>query len=220
MLVINLKAYEETIGKKALDLLEAAEKVSEELNINIVISPQFTDIYPLSIKAKRVKIFAQHFDIIQPGPFTGHILPQAVKEAGAKGVILNHSEKQLKIEEIKKGIEIAKNLGLETIVCSNDDIIGKSIAIFSPDYIAIEPPDLISTGISVSKARPEIIERAVRMIKEMNSNVKILVGAGITYKEDVKKSLELGADGVLVSSAVTKSKNFYEKIRELAEGFI
>lgn len=220
MLVINLKSYIETIGKRGLELLEAAEKVAEEYDIDIVIAPQFTDIYLLSKNAKKVKIFAQHIDPIEPGAYTGHILPEAVKEAGAVGTLINHSEKPMKIIDIEKAINIAKRLGLITVVCANDNIVGAAIAKFNPNYVAVEPPELIGTGISVSTARPEIVINSVKMIKEINSNIKVLVGAGISNREDVKKALEFGAEGVLLSSAVTKANNFYEKIKELAEGFI
>ncbi|BFI73129.1 triosephosphate isomerase [Nanoarchaeota archaeon] len=219
MLAINLKAYKETIGKKAIELLEAAEKVAEEYGIEIVIAPQYVDIYPLAQKAKKVKIFSQHIDPVEPGAFTGHVLPESVKEAGAVGTLLNHSEKQMKVEEIEKAINIAKNLGLTTIVCANDNLVGAALAKLDPDYIAVEPPELIGTGISVSKAKPEIVINSVKMIKEVNPKVKVLVGAGISNKDDVKKALELGAEGVLLASAVTKANNFYEKIKELAEGF-
>ena len=220
MLVINLKSYIETIGKRGLELLEAAEKVAEEYGINIVIAPQFTDIYLLAKNVKKVKIFAQHIDPIEPGAHTGYILPEAVKEAGAVGTLINHSEKPMKIIDIEKAINMAKRLGLTTIVCANDEIVGAAIAKLNPDYVAVEPPELIGTGISVSTAKPEIVINSVKMIKEVNPNVKVLVGAGISNKEDVKKALEYGAEGVLLASAVTKAKNFYEKIKELAEGFI
>ena len=220
MLVINLKSYIETIGKRGLELLEAAEKVAEEYGIDIAIAPQFTDIYLLSKNSKKVKIFAQHIDPIEPGAYTGHVLPEAVKEAGAVGTLINHSEKPMKIIDIEKAINIAKRLGLITVACANDSIVGAAIAKFNPDYVAVEPPELIGTGISVSTARPEIVINSVKMIKEINSNIKVLVGAGISNREDVKKALEFGAEGVLLSSAVAKANNFYEKIKELAEGFI
>jgi triosephosphate isomerase len=220
MLIINLKSYIETIGRRGLELLEAAEKVSEEYNVDIGIAPQFTDIYLLSKNAKKVKIFAQHIDPIEPGAHTGYILPEAVKEAGVVGTLINHSEKPMKIIDIEKVINIAKRLGLITIVCANDEIVGAAVAKLNPDYVAVEPPELIGTGISVSTARPEIVINSVKMIKEVNPNVKVLVGAGISNKEDVKKALEYGAEGVLLASAVTKANNFYEKIKELAEGFI
>ncbi|MEM5873166.1 MAG: triose-phosphate isomerase [Candidatus Aenigmatarchaeota archaeon] len=219
MLIINLKAYKETIGKGALKVLEAAEKVAEEYNVEIAIAPQPTDIRLLSENSKRVKIFAQHIDPIKGGAYTGHILPEAVKDSGAVGTLINHSERQLTLVEIGELIEICKDLGLISVVCVTNDKLARTIAYLDPDYIAIEPPELIGTGISVSKAKPEIIINSVKSIREINNKVKILVGAGISNGEDVKKAIELGANGVLVSSAVTKAKDFYEKIKELLCNF-
>ncbi|MEM1805090.1 MAG: triose-phosphate isomerase, partial [Nanopusillaceae archaeon] len=106
-----------------------------------------------------------------------------------------------------------------SVVCVTNDKLARTIAYLDPDYIAIEPPELIGTGISVSKAKPEIIINSVKSIREINNKVKILVGAGISNGEDVKKAIELGVNGVLVSSAVTKAKDFYEKIKELLCSF-
>ncbi|MEM1634516.1 MAG: triose-phosphate isomerase, partial [Nanopusillaceae archaeon] len=200
-------------------VLEAAEKVAEEYNVEIAIAPQPTDIRLLSENSKRVKIFAQHIDPIKGGAYTGYILPEAVKDSGAVGTLINHSERQLTLVEIGELIEICKNLGLLSVVCVTNDKLARTIAYLDPDYIAIEPPELIGTGISVSKAKPEIIINSVKSIREINNKVKILVGAGISNGEDVKKAIELGANGVLVSSAITKAKDFYEKIKELLCNF-
>ncbi len=220
MLAINLKAYKRTIGKGALEVLKAAERVSEETGVEIVIAPQTTDIYLLAKNSRRVKIFAQHIDPVKKEASTGHILPEAVKEAGAVGTLLNHSEKPMTLIEIGEAIEIAKRLGLSTIVCASNEKLASVIANLSPDYVAVEPPELIGTGISVSKAEPDIVRNSVRMVKSVNAKVKVLVGAGISSKDDVKKAIELGADGVLLASAVTKADDFYKKIKELAEGFL
>ncbi len=219
LLAINLKAYEEAIGQRALEIAKAAERICDEENIEIVIAPQHTDIYLLSSNVDRVKIFAQHIDPIDPGAHTGWILPLSVKEAGATGTLLNHSEHQMKVEDIERAIKIAKDLGLETIVCANDPTVARALASLEPTYIAVEPPELIGTGVSVSKAKPEIITNTIEMVRECNSKVKILVGAGISTKEDVSSAIRLGADGVLLASAVAKSKDPYRKIKELVEGF-
>jgi len=76
-----------------------------------------------------------------------------------------------------------------------------------PDMIAIEPPELIGTGISVSKARPELITKSLKQIRKVNESVRVLCGAGVTTAEDVSKALDLGSEGVLVASAVVKSKD-------------
>jgi len=76
-----------------------------------------------------------------------------------------------------------------------------------PDMIAVEPPELIGTGISISKARPELITESLKQIRKVNRSVKVLCGAGVTTAEDVSKALELGSEGVLVASGVVKSKD-------------
>jgi triosephosphate isomerase len=79
-----------------------------------------------------------------------------------------------------------------------------------PDYIAVEPRELIGGKISVSQARPELISDTVKAVK-----TKVLCGAGINTRQDVKKALKLGAKGVLVASAVAKSKNPGKVLKEL-----
>ena len=85
----------------------------------------------------------------------------------------------------------------------------------NPDMIAIEPPELIGSGIPVSKANPEVVEGTVREVRKINKDVIILCGAGISKGEDVKSALELGASGVLLASGVVKAKNVEDSIREL-----
>ncbi len=216
-IIINLKAY--VYGKRALEIAKAAEKVYKEAGILIALAPQYTDIRLLAENTE-IPIFAQHIDPIKPGAHTGWILPEAVKEAGAVGTLLNHSERQMKIEEIEEAVKRAKELGLITIVCANDPEVAKAVSVFDPDGIAVEPPELIGTGISVSKAKPEIVKNSVETVKSCNPKVKVYVGAGISTGEDVKKALELGAYGVLLASAVIKAKDPYKKILELANGVL
>ncbi len=220
VLAINLKAYKEAIGDRLIEILRSAEEVYKETGVRIVVAPQHVYL-PIAIyEVENVDIFAQHMDPIDPGAHTGWILPESLKDVGVKGVILNHSEHQMKIEDLEIAIKRAKELGLETIVCANDPVVAEAIAVLNPDYVAVEPPELIGTGVSVSQAKPEIVSNAVQWVKKINPKVKVLVGAGISSKEDVKKALELGADGVLLASAVARAEDPYSKIKELAEGFL
>jgi triosephosphate isomerase len=82
--------------------------------------------------------------------------------------------------------------------------------------LAIEPPELIGKGVAVSKANPSIIKDSVQVVKQISSTVRILCGAGIVDKYDVEKALELGAEGILISSGVIKSSSWYNKILELS----
>ena len=81
------------------------------------------------------------------------------------------------------------------------------MAAFAPDFIAVEPPELIGGDVSVTKANPFIIEDTVNSVKDVNKKISVLCGAGVKTGEDVAKALELGADGVLLASGVVKSKD-------------
>ena len=96
IIIINFKTYSEATGKKAVDLSKIAEKVSTETGVNIGLAPQFVDISSIA-KTVSNPVFAQHIDPITPGSSTGHILLEAVKEAGAVGSLINHSERRLKL---------------------------------------------------------------------------------------------------------------------------
>ncbi|XRP97017.1 triose-phosphate isomerase [Methanocaldococcus sp. 16A] len=214
LIVINYKTYKESIGKRGLEIAKAAEKVSEESGVTLGVAPQFVDLRMI-VENVNIPVYAQHIDNINPGSHTGHILAEAIKDCGCKGSLINHSEKRMLLADIEAVINKCKALELETIVCTNNINTSKAVATLNPDYIAIEPPELIGTGIPVSKANPEIVEGTVKAVKEINKDVKVLCGAGISKGEDVKAALDLGAEGVLLASGVVKAKDVEGAIREL-----
>lgn len=216
LILINFKCYDAGTGKKAVRLAKICEAVSKKYDTNISISPQFIDICPI-LKEVDISIFCQHIDPIEPGSHTGHILPLSAKEAGVVGTLINHSERKLSLEEIKKRVEIGKKYNLITICCSGDIEESKKIAEFAPDFIAYEPPELIGTGIPVSKTKPEVVTNTVNVVKKINPNIEVLCGAGITNGEDVKKAIELGTVGVLAASGIVKAKDPQAILEEMAK---
>jgi triosephosphate isomerase len=131
--------------------------------------------------------------------------------------LINHSERQLKLADIDKITKIVRENGLLSVVCANNPSISMAVATLKPDIVAIEPPELIGTGISVSKAQPKIVTGTVRLVREVNKQVTILCGAGITRGDDVTAALKLGTQGILVASGIVKAKDQCEIIREFAE---
>jgi triosephosphate isomerase len=219
VIVINYKVYNTSFGNSALSIAKAAEEVSINTGVNIIVAPPATEIRTLASNVS-IPVYAQHVDPVDLGAYTGHIPPEAVKEAGAKGFIINHSERRIRVDEIARLVIKARNLGLNTLVCADTPEVAAALAVLNPDMIAIEPPELIGTGIAVSKAKPEIILSTVSRIRSVNNDVIILTGAGISTPEDVVKALELGTSGVLVSSAIMKAKDPEKIISEMAEAVI
>lgn len=214
IILVNFKCY--ITGQKAFKLAKLCEFVSFEYGMNISVAPQFADIKAIAGEVE-IPVFSQHIDPIDVGAFTGHITALSIKEAGAIGTLINHSERKLDLDRIRKCVELAKKYNLISICCSSNVEEGKAIAQFAPDFIAYEPPELISSGISVSQAKPEVITKIVNEIKRINSNIKILCGAGITNGKDVKKALELGTVGVILSSGVVKAANSEDVLVDIAE---
>jgi triosephosphate isomerase len=215
-LLVNFKTYLEATGKKAIELALKLEKVGAETGVKVGVAPQFCDIEQVAVNVE-MPVFAQHIDPISPGAFTGHVLAESVSAAGASGTLINHSERNLKLPEIEKSVEHAREVGLTTVVCAGTARLGAAVALLEPDMVAIEPPELIGSGRAVSKERPEIIIESVRRIRTVNAQVKILCGAGITTGEDVHAALKLGTQGVLVASGIVKAPTPERVLRDFCE---
>ncbi len=208
IIILNFKTHKESTGQQAERLAMIAEDVSKDTGVTVAIAAQPTDIFRLSNKVK-IPILAQHVDAEEPGNHTGHITVHAIKEAGGVGTLLNHSEKKLLLNDISKIISMLKAEGMLSVLCTDTPSTSISGAIFKPDFLAVEAPELIGTGISVSKAKPEIITKTIELIRKLSVNVPVLCGAGITDETDVSKAIKLGVDGVLLTTAFVKANDPY-----------
>ncbi len=221
IIIVNFKAYKEATGENAVKLAKACEAAAKKAKgkARIAVAVQATDIFRVSsaVDAKIVSVFAQHFDANGPGKSTGFVTAEAVREAGATGTLLNHAEH--KITDIAKRIETAKKAGLATVVCAANVAEAKIVASLAqtPDYIAIELPELIGTLVSISKVKPEIITSAVEAVKNAK-DIPVLCGAGVANGEDVRKAIELGTNGILVATAVVLAKDPEEALLGLIRG--
>ena len=206
IVILNYKTYLESSGENALELARALKSASEESGITMVAAPQAADIYRIQDQIS-LPIFAQHIDPITPGGHTGSNLIETLIEAGISGSLINHSENRMKLADIDEVIQLCKQNDIESCVCTNNIATSKAIATFSPDAVAVEPPELIGTGIPVSQAQPEVVEDSVKGVKSINKKIKVLCGAGISTGDDMKAAMDLGADGVLLASGIVKAEN-------------
>lgn len=214
-IIVNFKAYESAIGDNALSLALEHDRIARETGLSFAICVQSTDVYRIAREVS-IPVFAQHIDPVTYGSHTGHILPEAMIQAGAFGTLLNHAERNVEYDVLESSIMRAKEVGLFTCVCANTPEAGEKIASFNPDLVAVEPPELIGGDVSVSQAKPTVITDAVRLIGEG----KVLVGAGVKNGSDVAKARELGAAGVLLASGVTKASDPYKVLTDLAKGLM
>ena len=217
--VLNFKTYIEATGKKALELAKICEEVSKDSGVPVIVCPQHSDLAVIA-DALEIPVYSQHMDNVSPGSHTGWVLPEAIEEAGASGTLINHSEHRLSAADIEALVVRAKSLGLTSIVCTNNVPVSQACAAFSPDYVAVEPPELIGSGVSVSQAQPEIISGSVEAVKSVNEKVGVLCGAGVSTGEDLKLALELGSEGVLLASGVVKAEDPKGALEDLVAGIV
>lgn len=218
MFIINCKNYEEVSGEKIIKFVKTAEKISKKYKVKIAIAPPQ---HLIGVVAKsKIPILAQHIDDSKVGSTTGFIIPELLKKSKVSGSIINHSEHRISNQEIKNLVSKLKELKMISVLCVKDVAEVKKYAELNPDYIAIEPPELIGSGKAVSKEKPELITNAANAVKIASNNTKLLCGAGIVSGEDVSKALELGSKGILVASGIIKSKNWDKIMSEFAKSMV
>ncbi len=222
VLAINFKTYKTSYGSRALSIAKEADSVAREYSglVRVILLPPATEILRIANAVSHSSVFAQHVDPVEEGAYTGHVTVEMVKEAGATGVMINHSERRLRLDEISFILGKARKLGLETLVCADTPEVAAAISVLSPYMLAIEPPELIGTGIPVSKAKPEVVTGTVARVRELNKEVTILTGAGITTGDDVTAAIKLGTMGVLVASAIMKAQEPGKVIKEMSESIL
>lgn len=216
MFIINFKNYEEISGPKAAKLAAVAQRISKKYKTKIAIAPPQN---LLGIKYAG-PILAQHVDNSKTGSTTGFVIPELLKASKISGSLINHSEHRIPPKDIKELIERLRQLNMVSVVCVQDVSEASLYAKENPDFIAIEPPELIGSGKAVSKERPELITNAVKAVHDARNNTKLLCGAGIVSGDDVRKAMELGASGILVASGIIKSKNWNDVVDEFAKAVI
>jgi triosephosphate isomerase len=218
MFIINCKNYEEIAGNKIIELVKIAEKISKKYKVKIAIAPPQHLIGLVANSS--IPILAQHVDNSKVGSTTGFMIPELLKKSKISGSLINHSEHRISEKEITELVLRLRELKMISIVCVKDIVEAKKYAKLNPDYIAIEPPELIGSGKAISKERPELITKSVDAVNSINNKTKLLCGAGIVSGHDVSRALELGSKGILVASGIVKAKNWTKIIEEFSKAML
>ena len=218
MIFVNFKTYQEGTGENAVKLAKLMQEVADEYQVKLIPVVQAGDVREI-VQSVRLEVWVQNVDNAEFGAHTGSIIPESVKEDGASGTFLNHSEHPFfSFEELEKTHSRAKDTGLKTLIFAGNIAHLVSVCGLLPDFVSYEPPELVgSQTTSVSESRPEVISQAVDIARK--KSLPLIVGAGIKSEEDVRKSLELGASGFAVASSIVKSSDPKKVLTELLEGY-
>jgi triosephosphate isomerase (TIM) len=218
LLLLNLKAYPEHLGSGAVRTAKLLERLGNETGVATAIAPPLPDLARVA-SAVRIPVLSQHVDPGEAGARTGFVPVEAIMAAGATGSLVNHSEHPMAAADIVDAVERLSAHGLVAVVCAADVPQARRLAETRAPFLAIEPPELIGGDRAVSTAQPEVVSSAVLAVHAVSPATRVLCGAGVHDRHDVARSLELGAEGVLVASAVTRAPDTERAIRELLAGY-
>lgn len=209
---IGPKAY--LYGKEVLSLAKFADELCIKYNVQIIFTPQYVDIPLLARETKNLLIFAQHMDSLEIGRGVGSVLPEAVKAAGAEGVLLNHAEKPLPLEIIHKTIQRGDEVGLASMVCAGSLEEVEVVAKMNPNILLAEPPELIGVGKRGTDDQ-EAIRKINALVWGINPEILVLHGAGISCGRDVYEIIALGAQATGSTSGIIKAKDPFAMLEEM-----
>jgi triosephosphate isomerase len=228
----------------ASSLVEAKSVAAQigESPVRVAICPPALLIHRMSevLAGTKVVVGGQdvHWDDV--GAFTGDVSAEMLADAGAKAVILGHSERRDAYREtddlVAKKVLAALRHGVEPIVCVGETLAqrkaGDAIALVTGQVKGSLPPELkgrafavayepvwaIGTGLTPTIAEIEEMHGAIRMtLKDLFGSeaerVPILYGGSVKpgNAAEILHAREVG--GALVGGASLKAEDFLAIIR-------
>jgi triosephosphate isomerase len=207
---IGPKSY--LYGDKVLQLAKAADAASQKYNVNIIFTAPYTDIRRVADETEHLFVFAPHMDPLTVGRGLADVLPEAIKAAGAVGVMLNHAERPISLSVLRQTIKRADEVGLLSIVCADSIVEAKAIALLEPNIIVAEPTELIGSG---KTSDMEYVHASMEAVKRINPDILVLQGAGISSGRDVYNVIYAGAEATGSSSGIIKAPDSADMIDEM-----
>jgi triosephosphate isomerase len=212
---IGLKGY--LWGAEAVRLAVEADRLAAELGVTVIYDPQAVDIPAVAAAVRHVRVFAQHLDPVEPGRGVGAVLAEALRDAGATGALLNHSERPMTLSDTRRAIERARETGLATLVFADTPGEAGALARLGPDIVLAEPPQLIATGVSAGNVMADFVAAALAAVKGVDPSILVMSGAGVNGPDDVDRIMRLGLDGTGSSSGILRAADPVAAMRAMLE---
>lgn len=209
--VFNPKSY--MYGSDLIDLAKQADKLAGQLDMTIFVTGPYERLGQMAAETQNIIVTAQHMDGLDPGRGMGWVIGESLYDIGVRATFLNHAEHPMDLTEIVVALKKAKDLGIITIVCANSLDEATRLASLDPDIILCERPDLIGSGQTSDEV---FIKSTSQAIKAINPAILVMQAAGVSKPADVKRLIDLGADGTGATSAIVQA----EAPAEVLEGLI
>ncbi len=207
---IGPKSY--LYGDDVLKLALIADAAAKKYDVDVIFTTPVVDIRRVAEATERIFVIAPHMDPLKPGRGLADTLPESLVAAGAKGVMLNHCEKMVSLAALAATIRRADEVGLATIVCTDTSAESAAVARLKPNIIVAEPTDLIGSG-KVSDM--DYVKKSIQTVKEIDPDIFVLQGAGISSGADVYRVIFAGAEATGSSSGIINAPDRAAMVDEM-----
>lgn len=210
---VGVKNY--LYGDQVLELAKAADEAAGTYDIDVLFLAPYTEIRRVAEHTRRLVIFAPYMDTLRPGRGMADVLPEAVKAAGARGVVINHCERPMTLAVIRETIARADELDLLSFACADTIAEAKAVAQLHPDIINPEPTELIGTG---QFSDLSFVRQSIEAVKSVYPDILVEQAAGISSGEQVYRTILAGAEGVGAASGVCMAADPCGMVKEMIWG--
>jgi triosephosphate isomerase len=207
---IGIKNY--IYGDRILELALTADAASKKYDIDVLFITPYTEIRRVAEQAERLIVLAPYMDTLRPGRGMADVLPEAIKAAGAEGVVVNHCERPMTLSAIKKTIDRANELDLLSFACADTIAEAQAIAQLHPDIINPEPTELIGSG-NVSDMG--YVRKVIEVIKAIYPDILVEQAAGISTGKQVYDFIFAGAEAAGAASGIFNAPDPYRMVDEM-----
>ena len=201
-------------GDTVLEYAKAADEAAEKYDIDVLFITPAVEIRRVVENTRHLIVLAPYMDTLRPGRGMADILPEALKAAGAEGVVVNHCEKPMSLPAIKDTISRARELDMLVFACADTIAEAKAIAQLHPDIINPEPSELIG-GTESGVSDMGFVKESIRAIKEIYPDILVEQAAGITSGQQVYDFIMAGSEAAGAASGIMNAKNPLAMIDEM-----
>ena len=206
----SVKCY--IYGEAVLEYAKACDTAAKKYDVDVLFISPYTEIRRIRENCPNLIILAPYMDTLRPGRGMADILPEALKDAGAQGVVINHCERPMTLAAIKKTIDRANELDMFSFVCTDTIEEAKAIAQLRPDVINPEPSDLIGSGQASDMS---YVMDAIKAVKAINPDILVEQAAGITTAQQIYDFIMAGSEAAGSASGILNSDNPFELLDEM-----
>lgn len=200
-------------GDTVLEYARAADAAAEKYDIDVLFITPCTEIRRVVENTKHLIVLAPYMDTLRPGRGMADILPEGLKAAGARGVVINHCEKPMSLPAMKATIDRARELDFLVFACADTVDEAKAIAQLHPDILNPEPSELIGGTGGVSDMG--YVKEMLREIKAIDPSIMVEQAAGITNGQQVYDFIMAGSEAAGAASGIMNAKDPIAMIDEM-----